>query len=213
MPIVISPHIAPISMRPGATLYRGLNDDELDAYDRIGRVSLRPRETVHVEHSIGFHFAENQELATHHCRGFRRRFTSLSLSRDIALWYATSGGYRNEKARGPDGQVRDRGGTLVLEPWGRSIIERMVELRLRGCSLKVIAERIANEGHGAKPKQLRGFRGSGRHKRVEQILKNPFYVGEFKWRGQLYQGAHEPVLTRKQWNDLQATFNGTPRSP
>jgi hypothetical protein len=39
-------------------------------------------------------------------------------------------------------------------------------------------------------------------------LKNPFYMGEFEWRGRMYQGTHEPVLTRTQWNDLQATFNG-----
>jgi hypothetical protein len=90
----MSPHIEPIPMHPGAVLYRGLSDDELAAYDRAGHVVLRPREALQVEFSIGFHFAANQELATEQCMDFRRRFTSMSLSRDIALWYATSGGYQ-----------------------------------------------------------------------------------------------------------------------
>lgn len=51
-------------------------------------------------------------------------------------------------------------------------------------------------------------RGSGRHKRVEQILKSPFYMGEFDWQGQRYQGKHEPVCTQAEWKRLQETFNG-----
>jgi site-specific DNA recombinase len=148
--------------------------------------------------------------AKQYSRDLRRRAIESMAAKAAGGWYPVRApfGYRNEKARGAEGQVLDRGGTIELEPWGAAITLRMIELRLSGHSFEAIADMIAVDGCGAPQRRLSGFRGAGRQKRVEQILKNPFYVGEFEWRGQLYQGKHEPVLTRAQWNALQATFNG-----
>ena len=92
-----SPQIDQLPMAPGAILYRGLSGDELAVLDSHGTLQLQPREPLRYDFSIGFHFASQQQLATEQAMDMRRRSTSLSLSlsRDIATWYATSGGYED----------------------------------------------------------------------------------------------------------------------
>ncbi len=45
------------------------------------------------------------------------------------------------------------------------------------------------------------------------ILKNPFYCGAFSWRGKEYIGKHEPMLTRAEFDMIQAILGskGKPR--
>ena len=31
--------------------------------------------------------------------------------------------------------------------------------------------------------------------KIELILKNPFYTGMFRWKGKIYKGSHEPIIT------------------
>jgi site-specific DNA recombinase len=38
---------------------------------------------------------------------------------------------------------------------------------------------------------------------VQQILKNPIYMGEFDWKGRRYPGVHDPVVTRRIWDRAQ----------
>ncbi|MEI9937447.1 MAG: recombinase family protein [Pseudomonadota bacterium] len=115
--------------------------------------------------------------------------------------------YRNEKSVGPDGQVRDRGGTIVLTDWGRVLGRRMLELRLQGMSLASIAERAIEEELVPVQHQTR-FRG--RAARVEHILKSRFYLGEFEWADKTFAGKHEALFTSEEWTALQRTFNGVP---
>jgi site-specific DNA recombinase len=138
--------------------------------------------------------------AKQYARDLRRRAIESMGAKAKRGWYPTRApmGYRNG----------GRGSHIELQPWGAAFIRRMYTLRLEGLSLKAIAEQIAREDLGVSQHELRGFRGTGRHKRVEQILKSPFYMGEFKWRGQQYQGKHEPVFTHAEWKRLQETFDG-----
>lgn len=41
---------------------------------------------------------------------------------------------------------------------------------------------------------------------VHKILCNPFYYGQFKWRGKLYHGIHDPLVTRELWDKVQDTL-------
>jgi hypothetical protein len=121
-------------------------------------------------------------------------------------------GYANEKARGPDGQIRDRGGSIVLQPWGHALLHRMRELRIvDDFSFAAIADRVLEEGL-VPPRHQRSFRGGPGAGRAEAILKNPFYVGRFVWRGVEYIGKHERVFTQEEWDELQATFGIGPAS-
>ena len=48
---------------------------------------------------------------------------------------------------------------------------------------------------------------------VEHILKNPFYYGHFLYRGELHQGSHKPMITKKLFDQIQVALekNGKPR--
>ena len=48
---------------------------------------------------------------------------------------------------------------------------------------------------------------------VEHILKNPFYYGHFFYRGELHQGSHKPMISKKLFDKIQQVLKdkGKPR--
>ena len=48
---------------------------------------------------------------------------------------------------------------------------------------------------------------------VERILKNPFYYGYFSYRGEVHQGSHKPMISKKLFDKIQIALvqNGKPR--
>jgi len=48
---------------------------------------------------------------------------------------------------------------------------------------------------------------------IQSILTNPFYYGHFKYRGELHQGSHKPMISKKLFDKIQETLilNGKPR--
>jgi len=40
------------------------------------------------------------------------------------------------------------------------------------------------------------------------MLRNPFYYGYFKWKGEIYKGNHEPMISKQQFDAVQAILNG-----
>jgi len=47
---------------------------------------------------------------------------------------------------------------------------------------------------------------------VERIVKNPFYTGQMRWKEQLYQGNHPPIVTVKQWDKANEALRSTVHS-
>lgn len=43
---------------------------------------------------------------------------------------------------------------------------------------------------------------------LDKLLKNPIYYGAFRWKGKLYQGNHNPIISKKLFDDVQDVFNG-----
>jgi site-specific DNA recombinase len=43
---------------------------------------------------------------------------------------------------------------------------------------------------------------------LETILKNPFYVGQFVWRGTIYDGKHSPLVSHDLFQRVQDAFAG-----
>lgn len=41
---------------------------------------------------------------------------------------------------------------------------------------------------------------------LETVLKNPFYIGQFLWRGVTYDGNHEPLISIDLFQRVQAAF-------
>lgn len=48
---------------------------------------------------------------------------------------------------------------------------------------------------------------------IEKILTNPFYYGHFRYRGEVHQGSHKPMITKKLFDEIQKALvqNGKPR--
>ena len=48
---------------------------------------------------------------------------------------------------------------------------------------------------------------------IQGILKNPFYYGHFLYRGELHQGSHKPMISKKLFDKIQEALisNGKPR--
>ena len=42
--------------------------------------------------------------------------------------------------------------------------------------------------------------------KVSFILGNPFYIGLFRYGGELHEGAHEPIITKKLFDEVQAVL-------
>ena len=43
---------------------------------------------------------------------------------------------------------------------------------------------------------------------VHKILRNRLYMGEFEWKGRVYQGSHQPLVTRGLWERVRDTMDG-----
>ena len=142
--------------------------------------------------------------AKQYSRDLSRRAKEGHVARAEKGWYPTRAplGYRNQKRIGEDGQVKDRGGTIELTEWGRRLVRRMAELRLKGHALDAIASIVIEEDLVPRKNQRR-FRGAGRKSGVERVLKDVFYRGDFVWSGKLYRGKHEAVFTPEEWNAIQ----------
>ncbi len=41
---------------------------------------------------------------------------------------------------------------------------------------------------------------------VERILKNPIYYGMFRWKGKIWPGIHEPIISKELFDRVQAVF-------
>jgi site-specific DNA recombinase len=106
-------------------------------------------------------------------------------------------GYRNVAS--PDGKR-----VIEPDPEAAPIIACLFEWYAPGCiSLKEAAKRAADAG-------LK-YRRSGcvvPTSTVHKILRNRLYMGEFEWKGQLYQGRHVPLVTRQLWERVQGVLDG-----
>lgn len=153
----------------------------------------------------------NTLTSKHYSRELRRRAIESMAEKARAGWFPMKAplGYRNAKARTAAGGVKDRGGTIETVPEQKRLVRRMAALRVQGLSLERIAAQVIEEGLVPRSHE-RGFKGPGAVSRVESILKNPFYRGEFLWRGDVYEGRHEPFFTQREWDELQETFGKIP---
>jgi site-specific DNA recombinase len=43
---------------------------------------------------------------------------------------------------------------------------------------------------------------------VHNILRSRLYMGEFEWNSRLYQGSHQPIVSRELWEHVQGVLDG-----
>lgn len=91
---------------------------------------------------------------------------------------------------------------LVLQEEDGRAIKSLCEMFITGnYSLSQLRQAGIDAG-------LRG-RVSGRslsRSEIERILKSPIYYGAFWWKGRLYQGKHEPIISKELFDLVQKTL-------
>lgn len=98
-------------------------------------------------------------------------------------------GYRNVRTR--------RGAHIVIDPETAPIVREAFRLAAGGRAVRHVHERLANSGLVAR--QERPFSPL----RLRHMLMNPFYVGMFRFRNRLFQGAHQPLVSSRVFNAAQ----------
>lgn len=86
----------------------------------------------------------------------------------------------------------------VIDPEKAPLIRKMFELYSTGnYSLNAMVEVMHKEG-------LRSITGKKIGKsRIHEHLSNPFFYGKMLWRGTLYQGKHDPIVTKELFDVVQ----------
>ncbi len=120
----------------------------------------------------------------------------------------TKRGLRQKVRRGefpglaPIGYINDvRIHTIIVDKRRAPIITRAFELYADGGSrLQDIAKFLADRSIKTR---------SGKHltkDMVKKILTNPIYYGHFKYAGEVHEGKHAPIISKKLFDDVQATL-------
>ncbi len=102
----------------------------------------------------------------------------------------------------PIGYINDRQSRTIVKDKGKApFIKRIFELYATGKhSLHEIRDKINDLGMtGRRDKPL----SAGQH---QHILKNPLYYGMFRFNGEVYEGTHEPIITKKLFDRCQAVM-------
>ena len=96
----------------------------------------------------------------------------------------------------PIGYLNDlRTHNIMLDPDKSVIVKRIFELYATGeYALEELIEKLC-----LKTKTGKLFTAS----MVQHTLRNPFYYGAFKLKSEMYQGNHEPIITKKLFDCVQ----------
>lgn len=105
-----------------------------------------------------------------------------------------AGGY---PIRAPFGYIHDavEKQLRINEPEAGTIRELFDTYARENISVEDLADRL--NANGIRPPRGDFWYGSTIHK----ILKNPVYYGDVRWKGKLYKGAHEGIVSYQQWQN------------
>jgi site-specific DNA recombinase len=114
-------------------------------------------------------------------------------------------GFRQKLRRGeypgwaPIGYVNDlKTHSIILDAQKHELVKRIFDLYSTGdYTLKQITQ-IADD-IGLKSYKDKHISVS----MIQKILQNPFYCGLFRYKGEIYQGVHEPIMAKKLFDRVQ----------
>ncbi len=93
---------------------------------------------------------------------------------------------------------------LIIEPSEAEIIRFIFEDYIRTRSEAATTHNVNNRGY--KPKERRNKDGTLKnndefnHSMINNILNNPIYLGKMPYKGELYEGQHEAIITQELWD-------------
>lgn len=93
--------------------------------------------------------------------------------------------------------------TIVRDPERFPLVRRLFTLALEG-TYSVRRLTMETRAWGLKNRLRKRSGGTYlSHSHVHNILRNRFYAGVLDWSGQAYPGAHEPLVTREEFAQVQ----------
>src|SRR3989344_2572038 len=111
----------------------------------------------------------------------------------------------------PTGYQNDvRKKSIVIDRKKGKIIKQAFEIYSRGNS------RLEDIGNFLYQKGVKSLEGNRLHKdRVKYILSNPFYYGHFSYGGEIHEGKHIPLISKKLFDKVQEVIKerGHPMKP
>lgn len=114
------------------------------------------------------------------------------------LWpSAAPFGFKN--ALGPDGKK-----IIVRDPEAAKVVQQIFEWYSSGdVAVLDIVERARTAG------MTLSKRGGGVNaSKVHQILRRRLYSGQFEWKGRVYRGSHEALISPELWQAVQDRLDG-----
>ena len=94
-----------------------------------------------------------------------------------------------------------RNHTILVDQEKHKLVKRIFELYATAdYSLKSLAEKFNDLGLRSKTDKKLSVG------MLQFILKNPFYCGVFKYNGELHEGKHEPIITKKLFDEVQTVM-------
>jgi site-specific DNA recombinase len=112
---------------------------------------------------------------------------------------AEQGYYPNKP---PYGYLRTDKKISKIDPESAPFVKRAFEIYAEGNkSLTVLSEQLYKEGFIYRPERPKMGKNH-----LERILKNPFYIGKFKFNNIIYNGLHEPLITKELFELAQIAF-------
>jgi DNA invertase Pin-like site-specific DNA recombinase len=94
--------------------------------------------------------------------------------------------------------------TIIKDPERFDLVRRIFDYALTDCySVRRIALATREWGLTSAPRKKMGGKLLSISK-VHQTLTNPFYAGQLHWAGEIYQGAHEQMLTMDEFERVQS---------
>lgn len=143
--------------------------------------------------------SKSHQKLTHNLKTMLATFYSDNLSEEVTKGMLEKARGGDAPGKAPIGYLNDRNSKrIIIDPDRAPLVRRAFELYATGdYSLFDIRKALIEMGFA--------LRNGGRPPRtsIELMLKNPFYYGEFRWRGQLFKGNHEPLISRSLFDRVQ----------
>ena len=97
-------------------------------------------------------------------------------------------------------------GTVILDPERADLIRTAFELYASGdYSAEALAEELTNRGLRTRPGRFPA--GPVSTSKLNSLLRDPYYVGYVTFKGQLYEGRHERLVSDDLFERVQAVLN------
>lgn len=181
--------------------------------DRLHRSDTRKLDIKNLvdELDVKVHFVKDNFILSRESRASEK--LKYDIDSAVGVYHSenvseeTSKGMREKAEQGiypsfaPLGYLNDNKG-IIIDERRALIIEKLFNLYATGKYSVKESTKIARE-HGLS------FRGSGTpisRSTVSVILHNPIYTGWFKWKGKIYRGTHEPIVSIELFERVQDVF-------